>query len=210
MSAELPEKILKQIEKGVSILRKGGVIAFPTDTVYGVGAGIYNEAAIEKIFEVKNRTRNMSLPVLLSDFSQVHEVAADIPAYGWRLIDHFWPGGLTLVVYRTRVIKDIITNGGDTVAIRLPDHPVPRELIKGSGMPLIGTSANISGRPAVTTAAEVKEQFKDTLELVIDGVPAPSGSESTIVDITGAAPVIIREGCIPARTINEAVGGYIK
>lgn len=210
MSTELPAKVRKQVEKGIAILRKGGVVAFPTDTVFGVGAGIYKEEAIERVFEVKKRTRNMSLPVLLADVAQVHEVAADIPAYGWRLIDWFWPGGLTLIVYRTRVISDMITNGGDTVAIRMPDHPVPQALIKGSGMPLIGTSANISGEPAVITAEAVRDQFKDSLELVIYGIPAPKGTESTIVDITGEAPVIIREGYISRKVIEEAVSRFLK
>jgi L-threonylcarbamoyladenylate synthase len=198
MKTELPAKIKKQVEKGITILRKGGVIAFPT--------GIYNEEAIGRVFEVKKRTRNMSLPILLADVSQVHEVAIEIPPYGWKLIDCFWPGGLTLIVYRTRVIKDIITNGGDTVAIRMPNHPVPYALIKGSGMPLIGTSANISGEPAVITAEAVKEQFKGSLDLIIDGDPAPQGTESTIIDATGQAPVIIRQGYIPRAVIEEVVG----
>jgi L-threonylcarbamoyladenylate synthase len=206
MLIDLPAKLRKQVDKGVNILRKGGVIAFPTDTVFGVGSSIYNEKAIERVFEVKQRTHNMSLPVLLADVSQVHEVAADIPSYAWKLIDRFWPGGLTLIVYRTRVIKDIITNGGDSVAIRLPDHPVPYALIKGCGTPLIGTSANISGQPSVTTAQAVKEQFKDTLDLVIDGSPEPKGTESTIVDVTGEAPVMIREGYISKEEIEKVVG----
>jgi L-threonylcarbamoyladenylate synthase len=204
--SELPSKINKQVEKGISILRKGGVIAFPTDTVFGVGAGIYNEAAVGRIFDVKKRTRNMSLPVLLSDVSQVHEIATEIPAYGWKLIDCFWPGALTLIVYRTRIIKDIVTNGGDTVAIRMPDHPVPQALIKGCGMPIIGTSANISGEPSSLTAEEVKRQFKDTLDLIIDGLPAPKGTESTIIDVTGPSPVLIRQGYIPKEVIEEVVG----
>lgn len=206
MKIELSVKVKKQVEEGITILRKGGVIAFPTDTVFGVGAGIYNEEAIGRVFEVKQRTRNMSLPILLADVAQVHEVAAEIPPYGWRLIDCFWPGALTLIVYRTHIIKNIITNGGDTVAIRMPNHPVPYALIKGSGMPLIGTSANISGEPAVTTAEAVKQQFKGSLDLVIDGIPAPNGAESTIIDATGKAPVIIRQGYVPREVIEEVVG----
>jgi L-threonylcarbamoyladenylate synthase len=206
MKSELPARTKKLLDKGIEILRRGGVIAFPTDTVFGVGAGIYNEKAIERVFEVKLRTRNMSLPVLLSDVAQVHEVAADIQSYGWRLIDAFWPGGLTLIVYRSRVIKDIITNGSDTVAIRMPDHIIPRELIKGSGMPLIGTSANISGQPAVTTAEEVRLQFKDSLDLIIDGLPAPRGTESTIIDITGEMPILMREGFVSKSAIEKVVG----
>jgi L-threonylcarbamoyladenylate synthase len=205
-NVELPAKIKKQVEKAIMVLRKGGVVAFPTDTVFGVGSSIYNEEAIGRVFEVKLRTRNMSLPILLADVAQVHEVATEIPPYAWKLIDCFWPGALTLVVYRTRIIKDIITNGGDTVAIRIPNHPVPYALVRGSGTPLIGTSANISGQPSVTSAEEVKKQFKDTLDFVIDGIPAPQGIESTIVDVTGEIPVILRQGYIPRDAIETVAG----
>ena len=206
MNTDLPAKVKKQVEKGITILRKGGVIAFPTDTVFGVGAGIYNEDAIGRIFEVKKRTRNMSLPILLADVAQVHEVAAEIPAYGWKLIDCFWPGGLTLIVYRTRVIKDIITNGGDTVAIRMPNHPVPYALIKGCGMPLDRYQRQHQWRARRDHRGSGKRQFKDTLDLVIDGIPAPNGTESTIIDATGEAPVIIRQGYIPKRSDRRSRG----
>ncbi len=206
MKTELAARLTKQIEKGITVLRKGGVIAYPTDTVFGVGSGIYSDEGIKRIFELKKRTGNISLPVLLAEVAQVHEVAADIPPCGWKLIDRFWPGGLTLIVYRSRIIKDIITGGGDTVAIRVPDHPVPYHLIKGSGMPLIGTGAQICGEKAVVTAEAVKQQFKDGLDLIIDGGPAPGGIESTIIDITGEAPVIIRKGCIRQEEIELVVG----
>lgn len=203
MNYEFTEDIRNQIEKGIEILRQGGVIAFPTDTVYGLGAGAYKEPAIERIYKIKNRSSEMSLPLLIGDVSQVHEVAADIPAYGWRLIDRFWPGGLTLVVYRSRVIKDIITGGGDTVAIRMPDHPIPCALIKGSGMPIIGTSANVSGQPAVTTAADVRQQMDGAVDFIIDGGPAPQGVESTVVDITREVAVILRQGAISRSDIER-------
>ena len=205
MSAELSGKIQKQVEKGIEIIRKGGVIAFPTDTVYGLGAGAYIESAIERIFKVKQRPPEMALPILLSDASQIHEVAKEIPAYAWRLIDAFLPGGLTLVVYRTKIVKDIITAGGDTVAIRIPDHPVARALIKGSGMPVIGTSANVSGRPPVLTAEDVRKQIGDTVDLIIDSEPAPRGTESTVVDVTGDVPVILRIGAIPREAIERVM-----
>jgi L-threonylcarbamoyladenylate synthase len=203
MPGELPEKIKKQIEEGTEILRKGGVIAFPTDTVYGLGAGAYIEKAIARIFEIKQRRREMALPVLLAEVSQVHQVARDLPAYAWRLINRFWPGGLTLVVYRTGLIKDIITAGGDTVAVRLPDHPVPVALIKGCGMPVIGTSANVSGQSFLMAADDVRRQLGNTVDLIIDGVPAPTGRESTVVDVTGEVPVIMRAGAIPRTEIEK-------
>jgi L-threonylcarbamoyladenylate synthase len=203
MQYEFTEEVRSQIEKGSEIIRQGGVIAFPTDTVYGLGAGAYIESAIERVYKIKNRLPEMSLPLLVGDVAQVHEVADYIPAYGWRLIDRFWPGGLTLVVYRARVVKDIITGGGDTVAIRMPNHPIPCALIKSSGMPVIGTSANVSGQPAVTTAAEVRLQMDGAVDFIIDGGPAPQGVESTVVDITGEVAVILRQGAIAREDIER-------
>ena len=205
MSDELPKDVLKQIEKGTGIIRKGGVVAFPTDTVYGLGAGAYVESGIRKIFEIKNRPPEMALPLLLADVSQVHEVAMYLPAFAWRLIDRFLPGGLTLVVFRTQIVKDIITAGGDTVAIRIPDHPVPVALIKGSGMPIVGTSANLSGSANAVTAEEVRSQLKHKVDLIIDGGPLPGGKESTVVDVTGELPVILRQGVIPREALEEVV-----
>jgi L-threonylcarbamoyladenylate synthase len=205
LADDLPVGIQNQIEKGIEIIRRGGVVAFPTDTVYGLGAGAYQEEGIKRVFILKKRPPEMALPLLLSDVSQIHEVAQDLPPYAWRLIKAFFPGGLTLVVFRTRVVKDIITSGGDTVAIRVPDHPVPRALIKGSGMPIVGTSANISGQPAVLTAEDVRRQFGDTLPLIIDPVPPPSGKESTVLDVTGEVAVLLREGAIPRSEIEKVV-----
>ncbi|MBN1189889.1 MAG: threonylcarbamoyl-AMP synthase [Dehalococcoidales bacterium] len=206
MSDDLPAGVRQQIERGVDIIREGGVVAFPTDTVYGLGAGAYFESGIENIFKIKKRPLEMALPLLLADVSQIHEVAKDLPSYAWRLIKHFFPGGLTLIVFRTRIVRDIITAGGDTVAIRVPDHPVPRALIKGSGMPVVGTSANISGQPAALTAGDVNRQFGDALPLVIEAVPPPAGTESTVVDVTGEVAVILREGAISRAEIERVAG----
>jgi len=147
----------------------------------------------------------MALPLLISSVAQVHEVALDVPAYGWRLIKEFFPGGLTLVVFRTRVVKDIITGGGDTVAIRMPDHPVPQALIKGSGMPIVGTSANISGKSNPLTIEGVREQIGHKVDLIIEGGPEPKGTESTVVDVTGPLPVILREGAITRAELESVV-----
>jgi L-threonylcarbamoyladenylate synthase len=202
---ELPSKLREQIEKGIEIIRRGGVIAFPTDTVYGVGAGAYIEKGIERVYEVKNRPREMALPLLLADAAQVHEVANFMPPYAWRLMDRFLPGGLTLVVFRTKVVKDIITAGGDTVAIRIPDHPVPIALIKGSGMPLVGTSANLSGKPSVLNPEGVRQQLDDKVDLIIEGGPPPGGKESTVVDVTGHIPVVLRQGAISREELRMVV-----
>jgi L-threonylcarbamoyladenylate synthase len=205
MLDELPARIQEQIEQGIAIIRKGGVVAFPTDTVYGLGAGAYIESGIQQIFDIKKRPLEMALPLLLADVSQIHEVARDVPAYAWRLIRQFFPGGLTLVVFHTKVVKDIITAGGDTVAIRVPDHPVPRALIRGCGMPVIGTSANVSGQPAVLSAEDVRRQLGDAVPLIIEAVFPPNGKESTVVDVTGEVAVILREGAIPRSEIEKVV-----
>ncbi len=201
----MANNVQKQIEKGIEIIRAGGVIAFPTDTVYGLGAGIYHETGIKRIFGIKQRRTDMAFPILLADAAQIHEVAKELPPYAWRLIKQFSPGGLTLVVYRSRVIKDIITAGGDTVAIRIPDHPVPCALIRGSGMPIIGTSANVSGQSAVVAAQDVRRQLGETVDLIIDAEPLPAGTESTVVDATGDVAVILREGAIKRSDIEKVV-----
>lgn len=205
MNQGFSEKIQKQIDKGIHIIREGGVVAFPTDTVFGLGAGAYIESAVERIFRIKQRPPEMALPLLISSVAQVHEVAYDVSAYGWRLIDAFFPGKLTLVVFRTRVVKDIITGGGDTVAIRMPDHPVPLALIKGSGMPIVGTSANLSGQLNPLTVEGVQEQIGDKVDLIIEGGPAPLGTESTVVDVTGELPVVIRVGAISKAELESVV-----
>jgi L-threonylcarbamoyladenylate synthase len=205
MKNQVSTKIQKQINKAVEILRKGGVIAYPTDTVYGLGTGIYNESGIKRVYEIKKRSAGVALPVLLADVSQIHEVAKDLPPDAWRLIKEFMPGGLTLIVYCSRVISDLITAGGDTVAIRIPDHPVPQALIKGLGMPIVGTSANISGRPTLTSAEDVRREFGKSVDMVIDAEPAPNGKESTVVDLASAIPVVLREGVISRAEIARVI-----
>jgi L-threonylcarbamoyladenylate synthase len=205
MKNQVSPKIYKQINKAVEILRKGGVVAYPTDTVYGLGTGINNESGIKRVYEIKKRSAGVALPVLLADASQLHEVAKDLSPDAWRLIKEFMPGGLTLIVYRSRVISDIITAGGDTVAVRIPDHPVPQALIKGLGMPIVGTSANISGRPTLTSAEDVRRELGKNVDMVIDAEPAPNGKESTVVDLAGEIPVVLREGAISRAEIARII-----
>jgi L-threonylcarbamoyladenylate synthase len=205
-SSELSSQVQGQIEKAIGILRSGGLVAFPTDTVYGLGAGAYLVPAVERLFQVKQRPREMALPLLLCDFGQINEVAKFISPAAWRLARQFLPGALTLVVYRSERVPDIISNGGDTVAIRIPAHPVPLALIKGLGMPVVGTSANVSGQPSSLSADAVRIQLGDNLDLIVDGGPAPGGKESTVVDVTGEIPVVLRQGAIPRaelETISE-------
>jgi len=206
MSDKLPIGIQKQVERGISILKQGGIVAFPTDTVYGLGACFSIHQAVEQVYAVKERPWSMALPLLLADTSQITEVAHPVPPIAWRLIRNFLPGALTIVLPKSNSIPDIITGGGATVAVRIPAHPVPVALAKGLGMPIVGTSANLSGRPSPLTADEVYSQFGNKLDLVIDGGRCPGGKESTIVDVTGETPVILREGAISRGELERVCG----
>ncbi len=198
--------IRQQVDEGIAILKRGGIVAFPTDTVYGLGAGLAFPEAIERIYRVKERQRNVPFPVLIARNAEVNALAKNVPPVARQLMKTFWPGGLTIILERADSVPDFVTAGSPTIGLRIPAHPVPIALVAGSGMPLIGTSANISGRPSPLTAAEVRAQLAGKVELIIDGGRAPGGKESTILDLTGAAPVISREGAVPRFEIEKICG----
>ena len=208
MASSLSSDIRQQIEKGIAILKRGGVIAYPTDTVYGLGAGLKFTKAIERIYEIKERPRNMALPLLLADYYQLADLAKSISPLAMQLVHSYWPGALTLVLPAISGVPDIVTAGGKTVAVRIPAYPVPIALAKGLKMPIVGTSANLSGKPSPLTAEEVFAQLGDRVDFIIDGGRCPGGKESTIIDVSGARPVLVREGVIPRGEI-ERVGGIV-
>jgi L-threonylcarbamoyladenylate synthase len=209
MSGGLSVDIRGQVERGISILREGGVVAFPTDTVYGLGASIDMPRAVERVYEVKERPLSMALPLLLADTSQIAGVAGQVSPLAWLLIDNLLPGALTLVLPRSGTVPDIVTAGGATVAVRIPAHPVPVALILGVGTPIVGTSANVSGRPSPLTADGVRSQFGDRIDFIIDGGRCPGGRESTIVDVTGETPVVLREGAVSVEELRRVCGSII-
>ncbi|MFC1954728.1 L-threonylcarbamoyladenylate synthase [Chloroflexota bacterium] len=209
MVSKLSLNIQEQIEKGISILRQGGIIAYPTDTVYGLGASAILPQAIERIYSVKTRPRNMPLPLLLADISQITGITMSLPHVAELLLKHFSPGALTLVLPVSSSVPAIVTAGGSTVAVRIPAHPVAVALAKGIGAPLVGTSANIYGKPSPLSADEVYSQLGDKIDFIIDGGRSPGGIESTIVDVTGEKPVILREGAISGETLKEVCGDII-
>jgi L-threonylcarbamoyladenylate synthase len=193
----------KQVEKGIAILRQGGIVAYPTDTLYGLGASMTSHQAVERIYRVKRRRPDMALPLLVANVSQVEELTDVLPEIASKLISRFLPGALTIVLPASPSVPEIITAGGRTVAVRIPAHPVPLALIEGIGAPLVGTSANVSGRPSPLTAVEVYDQLDSEVDLIIDdGEPCP-GTASTIVDVTGKVPVILREGAISREEIER-------
>jgi L-threonylcarbamoyladenylate synthase len=199
----------REIEKGIKILKKGGVIAFPTDTVYGLGADASNSTAVERIYEIKNRPRHQQFPLLIADVEQLTALAEPIPEIAWFLARWFWPGGLTLVLSRTDSVPAHLASG-PTIAVRIPNHPVCLALIQYLGGSLIGTSANISGQPAALTAEEVRQQLGRKIDLVINGGKCPGGKESTVVDVTHEAPLILRQGIIPSHEIDKAYKEYLE
>jgi len=202
----LPPGIQQQVREGIYILKRGGLVAFPTDTVYGLGGAANIQSAVARVYQIKERPLNMALPLLLADVSQIAELAYPVSPIAQRLINTFLPGALTLVLYKTKAVPDFVTAGQRTVALRVPAHLVPVALTKGLGVPVVGTSANISGKPSCLTAAEVRTQLGDKIDLVIDGGRCPGGKESTIVDVTGEVPVVVREGAIPRAEIARVSG----
>jgi L-threonylcarbamoyladenylate synthase len=199
----------REIEKGVKTLQKGGVIAFPTDTVYGLGADAFNSTAVERIYEIKNRPKHRQLPLLIADVERLTTLADPIPEIAWFLTRRFWPGGLTLVLPKTDSLP-VYLAPGPTIAVRVPDHPVCLALIQRLGNPMIGTSANISGQPAALTADEVRQQLGGKIDFIINGGKCPGGKESTVVDVTHESPTILRQGIIPSHEIDKAHKEYLE
>ncbi|MBI4334783.1 MAG: threonylcarbamoyl-AMP synthase [Chloroflexi bacterium] len=200
----LDAALVEQLQEGVSILKQGGVIAFPTDTVYGLGAAINCPDGVQRVFAIKQRPADQALPVLLAGPEQIDEVATGITDTARRLARRFWPGALTLVLKKNPGVAAAVAGGGDTIGVRVPCHPVAVALVRGTGVPITGTSANLSGLSAGKTAAEVRDQIGSYVDYIIDAGPPPAGTESTIVDVTAEEPVILREGAISRSEIEKA------
>lgn len=183
-----------QIQAALEILQTGGIVAFPTDTVYGVGALAFDNAAIESIYTAKDRPVEKAIPVLIGDLSDLEKVANNIPDMALRFAARFWPGPLTCIVPKKQTLPPAVS-ATSTVAVRIPDHPDARALLRAAG-PMAVTSANISGQPSPSTAQEVDKQLNGRIPLILDGGKTPGGVPSTLVDCTGDEPVILREGPI--------------
>jgi L-threonylcarbamoyladenylate synthase len=192
-----------KIEEAVAILKSGGVIAFPTETFYGLGADARDEAAIDKIFGIKGRDFSNPILVVIGDRGHLDAFAADIPAEARKLMDRFWPGPLTIIFNAARVVSPKLTAGTGKIGIRLSSHPVARELSKRLGGPLTATSANHSGAPECSSAAEVISQLEGKLDGVVDGGSTTGGKGSTIVDMSSCPPKVLREGMIPFSLIQD-------
>ena len=192
-----------EIQTALEILQSGGIVAFPTDTVYGLGSLAFDNAAIESIYTAKDRPIEKAIPILIGDLSDLDQVADDIPDMALRFAARFWPGPLTCVVPKKQTLPSAVS-ATHTVAVRIPDHPDARALLRAAG-PMAVTSANISGQPSPSTAQEVYEQLNGRIPLILDGGKTKGGIPSTLVDCTGEKPVILREGPISLAELLAAL-----
>lgn len=198
----LPARHPESIPRALAILRAGGLVAFPTDTVYGLGCLAFEQAAIESIYIAKDRPPEKAIPVLIADVNDLERVARDIPDLARRLASRFWPGPLTLVLPK-RADLPAAVSATATVGVRVPAHDVARALLRAAG-PMAVTSANLSGRESPRTVSEVMAQLGGRIPLVLDGGETPGGVPSTVVDVSsGAEPVILREGPISLAQIKS-------
>lgn len=193
----------KQVETGAAILKSGGVVAYPTDTVYGLGACYDCVSAVDRIFAIKGRLASSALPLIVADITQLQTIAGEIPPVAWLLIDRFWPGALTIVLPRSNNVPDIVTGGKKTVAVRLPACCVALQLAQLTGKPICATSANISGQASALSSGEVQQALGHRLDFIIDGGRVEGGIESTIIDLTCPIPRILRPGPVGLEDIKQ-------
>ncbi|MHA1338385.1 MAG: L-threonylcarbamoyladenylate synthase [Promethearchaeota archaeon] len=196
----------KSIKKAAKIIRNGGIVAFPTETVYGLGADAFNPIAVAKIFEVKNRPSFDPLIVHISDFKMANLLWKEIDERAKLLMEKFWPGPLTIVLPKKKEVPDIVTAGLPTVAVRMPSHPIAHELIKESKTPIAAPSANPFGYISPTTAKHVHKQLGSKVDWIIDGGKCPIGVESTVIDLTTDKAKLLRPGGMPLEDIEKVIG----
>ena len=194
------------IGEAAGILRNGGIVAFPTETVYGIGARAYDEQAVRRIFAIKGRPNNNPLIVHVASIEQVDTLVADIPESAKNLMATFWPGPLTIVLPSSARVPKVVTGGLTTVAVRMPDHPVASTLIRLLGEPIAAPSANRSGRPSPTHVEHVRRDVGEDVDMVLDGGTCRIGLESTVIDMSTDIPCILRSGAITIDMIQAAIG----
>ncbi len=197
---------MTDIQKAAQIIQEGGLVAFPTETVYGLGADALNPYAVARIFEVKNRPQFDPLIVHVADMRQADILAQKFPPLALKLVEKFWPGPLTVVLPKSPMVPDIVTSSLPSVAIRVPNHPLALDLIRESGRPIAAPSANPFGAVSPTTAAHVRQSLGNQIEMVLDGGPCAVGVESTIVSFLEKEPALLRPGGAPLEEIQALIG----
>ena len=194
------------IEEAGNILKNGGLVAFPTETVYGLGGDALRPEASARIYAAKGRPSDNPLIVHIADMDSLEDVAEQIPEAAVKLAQHFWPGPLTMIFPKTEKVPESTTGGLDTVAVRMPSHPIARALIRESGVYIAAPSANTSGRPSPTKAEHVQEDLDGKIDMIIDGGTVGIGLESTIVDMSTGVPTILRPGYITKKMLEDILG----
>jgi len=191
------------IEVAARLIREGGLIAFATETVYGLGANAFDAQAVGKIFEAKGRPASDPVIVHIASPDQLKDVVTDMPELARHLAREFWPGPLTLVLRRHAKIPPIVSAGRETVAVRMPNHPVPQALITVAGLPVAAPSANLFSHPSATTARHVLDDLNGRIDLILDSGSTTIGLESTVIDLTAATPMILRPGGVPVESLRR-------
>jgi L-threonylcarbamoyladenylate synthase len=201
--------VKSEIARAAQILRSGGLVAFPTETVYGLGADAANEKAVARLYAVKRRPVDHPVIVHFEDSEKAFAWAREVPGAARKLAEKFWPGPLTLILKRSALAKDFVSGGQDTVGLRVPSHPVAQELLKKFSGAVAAPSANRFGLVSPTTAAHVREDLGKEVDLVLEGGPSEVGIESTILDLSAAKPVLLRPGHISREQLRNVLGGEI-
>ena len=195
-----------QVEEAAALLRSNEVVAFPTETVYGLGANARSDEAVKKIFEAKGRPSDNPLIIHIANMEMIEELAEHVPDKARKLMDAFWPGPLTLIFPKKEGLSQAATPGLDTVAVRMPDHVLALALIEAAGLPIAAPSANLSGKPSPTTAQHVEKDLNGRIRCIVDGGETGVGVESTVVDCTADIPVILRPGGVTKEEIERVIG----
>ena len=194
------------IEEAGTIIQKGGLVAFPTETVYGLGGDALNPESSKKIYAAKGRPSDNPLIVHIAEKQDLYRIAREVPEKAEKLMEAFWPGPLTMIFYKKELVPEATTGGLDTVAVRMPSDSIAAAFIRAAGGFVAAPSANVSGRPSTTTAAHVEEDLSGRIEMILDGGQAVIGLESTIVDMTVEPPVILRPGYVTKEKMEEQIG----
>ena len=194
------------VQMAAKILQEGGLVAFPTETVYGLGGNGLDNSACEKIYLAKGRPSDNPLILHISEFEELKPIVREISPAAQKLMDAFWPGPLTMVFPKSDIVPEKATGGLDTVAVRFPNHPVARAIIHAAGLPIAAPSANSSGKPSPTRASHVEFDLNGKIDMIVDGGAAEWGLESTIVDVSGEVPMILRPGAVTKEMMEEVVG----
>lgn len=198
------------VSRAASVLTAGGIVAFPTDTVYGLGAVYSQEQAVKRVFSAKERPENKPLSILVCDISQVEMLAQDIPEDAYKLMKAFWPGALTLILKlkKDACVPEEITAGKDTIGVRMPDSRLALDIIRAAGAPLAAPSANISGERSACRADQVTQDLAGRIDMIIDGGDCPIGLSSTIIDLSGPSYRLLRQGSISPEDIKKVTGDH--